>query len=75
MKQLFTNLADAFLAMFHRLTGNKQGMENDFLKAENKILLKKLHEQGISEEDIKNGKTRQGISKTSCQANPQATKK
>ena len=51
MRTYFTDILDYVLAIIHRITGNRQAMENDFLKQENKILKRMLKEQELADND------------------------
>lgn len=50
MKSLLQDIIDYVLAIIHRITGNRQAMENDFLKQENKMLKRMLKEQEAGNE-------------------------
>ncbi len=47
MKIFLINMIDYILFIIHKITNNKQALEYDFLKKENKILKKTAQRKGI----------------------------
>ena len=55
MKKIFANIVRFIFFRILKLFRYKPALQHDFLKLENEILRKKIHEQGISIDDIESG--------------------